>query len=740
MHDILPRQIWTDPVLSAQCKRYQLPFAGEIYSYNNSYANVTCQVDADSLYVPFCSSAPNPSINLNDSIPLRLGDPFVASTVPQIFVLGATLVIAWSLVIILLITPRTSFVLGTGLNRLGRSVLSNSGSPTVISVGGRPWLQKWAAFTVGISLFLATLRSFDAIELQYELGYENAQDITDQIANSTEIKIVRVISTTSLWLAQVQTLIRLFPRHREKVLIKWVGFGLIILDTIFAVLNGWSQTGNSTPSPRKYTEAVPALAYLFELALSLLYAAWVVYYSFVKRRYAFYHPKMGNICVVALLSYASIAIPVIFFVMDISKPELASWGDYVRWVGAAAASVVVWEWVERIEALEREERKDGILGREIFDGDDMLRRSPGTDFRWPRSRLFSKGRTGTSGGWSSSRSNIRDSTSQPTRTRSSGQSSDIPLENIREHSTATSTTLHRNSDPRARRNPQVSPPPITESPVSRSDTTSANSTIYAVVHHPVSTSASPAQPDTGLEPITSTTPLAPEQTLPKTQSRVNQSDAADAIDSDLTTDNQQSRTNRFVSVANPFKRRRQSPPPEVSRSAVDASGRPSAARWNSGRSSRNFLRLRRHVQVPATELPIIVVPAQPNGSVWSPSPDIIFDNTDEIGHETTSQNVSFSIPQMRPSSNRNSPNHSSSTSDSSSQRPYQHSPSQNSHTGGDHLTVNMAGSYHSSERGTSPLSILPSLQEHVETASTSSQIPADQNNSIFNGPRLPPSG
>ena len=33
---------------------------------------------------------------------------------------------------------------------------------------------------------------------------------------------------------------------------------------------------------------------------------------------------------------------------------------------------MVWEWVERIEALKRDERKDGILGREIFDGDEIL--------------------------------------------------------------------------------------------------------------------------------------------------------------------------------------------------------------------------------------------------------------------------------------------------------------------------------------------------------------------------------
>ena len=51
---------------------------------------------------------------------------------------------------------------------------------------------------------------------------------------------------------------------------------------------------------------------------------------------------MRNICLVAVLSLTSIMVPVVFFVLDISKPNFAGWGDYVRWVGAAAASVAVW--------------------------------------------------------------------------------------------------------------------------------------------------------------------------------------------------------------------------------------------------------------------------------------------------------------------------------------------------------------------------------------------------------------
>lgn len=274
------------------------------------------------------------------------------------------------LVIMLLITPRT--FLHEGAVVLGRRGFTNgpSGSDAGIGIGGRPWLQKVAALTVAISLTIATADTFRVAEDQYETGYMDAKILQREVENGTELKVIRVISDTFLWLAQAQTLIRLFPRQREKIIIKWTAFALITLDALFSVLNNFVYDGSSRP--RSFVDAVPALAYLFQLALSLLYAAWVMYYSITKKQFAFYHPQMRNICLVALLSLVAVLVPVVFFVLDISKPDVAGWGDYVRWVGAAAASVVVWEWVERIEALERDDKKDGVLGREVFDGDEML--------------------------------------------------------------------------------------------------------------------------------------------------------------------------------------------------------------------------------------------------------------------------------------------------------------------------------------------------------------------------------
>ena len=617
MAHLYARQIWADPTEtgSPRCTTYDLPSTGIIIVN----ATTTITLDGNAVYQPPCTAVPTTVPNATLPV-LELGDPFEASTVPQMFVLGCVLVISWSLLIMLLIAPRTSFIVngsGSGLLGSGGTRNGNGGPITAISIGGRPWLQKFAAATVGISLAIAAANSFKIIEDQYNEGFEDAEAVTIEVVGSLEIRIIRVISTTSLWLAQVQTLIRLFPRHREKVIIKWSGFGLIVLDTLFSILNNFVADGGDGPStvrPRHFTEAIPALSYLFELALGLLYAAWVFYYALVKRRFAFFHHKMRNICLVALLSIVSVSIPVVFFVMDIAKPDLAGWGDYIRWVGAAAASVVVWEWVERIEALEREERKDGILGREIFDGDEMLQTTT-SEVQWPWSRsIYKTHDSASSGSLSGARTHsfgaFKTSASKPSkRSRTS----------IRTQGRNTSTRTDTEAQTPLGRpvvEQRASPRHTTVSPVSRSDTTSANSTVYAVVHHPVS----PPVEQTRLETIAPGIRFAPD---PSTRSRVLFRNPIANEDQAPTSalNSAQALATRLQSVANPFKRRRHSPPPEVSRSAIDAAGAPSAARWAKSRSPKNLFRIKRQQQLQPSELPVVVVPAQPRGRVWSPPTD-----------------------------------------------------------------------------------------------------------------------
>ncbi|KAH2327517.1 hypothetical protein KXW87_004599 [Aspergillus fumigatus] len=626
---LTPRQIWANPTTTTSksyspgCTPFLLPSDGYVY-LNRSFA-ITLTENA--VFEPVCTSQPTDTRQPSPLLDTR--DPFYSSVTPQLYAIGCATVVSYLLVIILLITPRTFYVGGPGggANFLGRHGMisgSYSGNSSVVGVGGRPWLQKVAAILVAVSLTIASADSFRVAERQYNYGYSDAEALTEEVIDGTEIRVVRVISSTFLWLAQVQTLIRLFPRHKEKIMIKWAGFALIVLDTIFSILDKFLVKTNTT-RPRLYDDAIPALSYLFELALNLLYAAWVIFYSLSKHRYAFFHPKMRNICLVALLSLCAVLIPVIFFVLDIAKEEIAGWGTYIRWVGSAAASVVVWEWVERIEALERDERKDGILGRELFDGDEMLEVTPSEEVDWPRQTYGGgdrDGGSGTSSGWGG----VMGLANRPLRTRVG-----LPRGNRKPDKQRKTVS----SDVRRHGAGRPTPPPAATTPVSRADTTSAASTVYNVHYHPVSSPTPPVVMPHMEEEDEYETGQLKEMTMrtedgegdvgqPRLSAQQTREESPQIVNMD----------GRWRTLLNPFRKRRASLPREVASAQADEDpstaqedlygdegDRPRAACSKQGYLFPFNFRIRpgSDKRDADASLPVTVIPARRRGqNTWSP--------------------------------------------------------------------------------------------------------------------------
>ena len=681
------RQLWNLPTETAttyahRCTPFVLPSNG-VLSLEDSVITLTTNV----VFRPQCTGSGVSDV----STIADLKDPFYASTIPQTYVVAAATVIAWILVIMLIITPRTNFLGNSGTApgfSSGHGIIGGAtgGGTNLIGVGSRPWLQKAAALTVAISLTIATADTFECAENQYVNGYMDATRLRDEVLGSLEIRITRVISDVFLWLAQVQTLIRLFPRHKEKVLIKWIGFALILFDSLFSCLNSFMI--KSTHRPGQFVDAIPALSYLFELALALLYAAWVIYYSLTKRRYAFYHSKMPSISLIASLSLVAVLTPVVFFVTDVSNPDVAGWGDYFRWVGAAAASVVVWEWVERIEALERDEKKDGILGREIFDGDEMLDVTPSDDVVWTdvrrgrtRYRRNEKDGDGNDSGDNQLSAAERGlggmarrlwfRRNKPEQNGDRRPAPPHPPTIAQEAENGTKTNgqngIAFSSLPKPGRQNDESilggptPPPAVASPVSRTDTTSAASTVYVIQSNPLADVPQPVRRRVDANGYAA-----------RALAQVNE-ERSQARDPEKEEPEENSKTNQgrgngaWYAVSNPFKRKRASPPAEVQQarqmlsstiargttpvhnfSPWDIRNRIGVLAAETGEKLRDKKAARNRRQL--DNLPVTIIPAQPRGSerTWTPPNSTLRD----------------SIAQTREGvqSNENSPSHGASGS------------------------------------------------------------------------------
>ena len=614
--------------------------SGGLLSINPS---TTVTITSGVLYQPPCTEGPaflTVSGNSTSSVDDYRAH-FFASSTPLIYVVAVTTVIAWVLFIVLLILP--GGYLGIGRNGTSRWLRSRRlrgtlfDRPSVSNIGSRPWIQNVAAFLVTVALTTVTADTFKEAQSQYEMGYMNAKLLRQEVTGSLEVRIIRAISDLFLWLAQIQTLIRLFPRHKEKLIIKWIGFVLVCLDIIFSCLNSFLI--NTKRNPRSYQDAIPALSYLFQLALNLLYAAWVLYYALTKRRYAFYHPNMPNISIIALISIVSILIPAVFFLVDILQPAIGAWGDYFRWVGAAASSIVVWEWVERIETLEREEKKDGILGREVFDGDDMFDMTP-SDSSLGARHHSQRTDPGPDAPVHTLRPHVHRLGNLTRRWTGIDRARNVldPEEQAREDivNIQHRKSHRRKADRRKRHGSDADkhnvPPQPSTSPVDRANTTSANSTLYAVTYHPV------INTPPGFRETDRQNPATANATEPLSQGAKEHAGAGDAAENaNPPRSSLQHRVTNLISprsttsgwsvanlASNLFRRNPNSPPLEIknalSTDGVDETKQPPQQQRPSSRFGLRDRIASRSEKLDAKTVSQepTVIPAPPRGQPWSP--------------------------------------------------------------------------------------------------------------------------
>jgi hypothetical protein len=223
------------------------------------------------------------------------------------------------------------------------------------------------AMTTSLITYMAV--TVNMLQTQYAQGRYDA-DALRGVNQNLVCKIFAYIAELAIYFAQVQTLMRIFPRKRDKVIIKWTGFCLIALTMIFAALYQFLRPSAPPPSRRStswqiFLQILPPLNYLFSIALATIYALCVFYFGIIHRRVAFTVPAG---LILAFLSMACITMPVIFFCLDIWAQFVVGWGQYIRSIASIGSIVIVWEWIERVDEEEaKRDGKSGVLGRRIFE-------------------------------------------------------------------------------------------------------------------------------------------------------------------------------------------------------------------------------------------------------------------------------------------------------------------------------------------------------------------------------------
>ncbi|KAA8910839.1 hypothetical protein TRICI_004027 [Trichomonascus ciferrii] len=226
----------------------------------------------------------------------------------------------------------------------------------------RPFLQKFSITLSSVYLLTGFIFATRKLELQYNEGFQEGNLLRYELETSRAINILHVIFDTILLSMEVQTLMSLFPRQKEKRLIFWVGGALIVVSQVL-----WSVSVFDPNSNRKES-ALPAFVYLFQISISIMYFGCVVYYAVTKHRSAF-NRSLGFFSFVSML--ASVA-PIALFIVDVGGWWVVEWTDSVSWLTSILSIVTVWEWARRVESRERHREKDRVLGRQIYEDEGQV--------------------------------------------------------------------------------------------------------------------------------------------------------------------------------------------------------------------------------------------------------------------------------------------------------------------------------------------------------------------------------
>lgn len=223
----------------------------------------------------------------------------------------------------------------------------------------RPFLFKFSLVLASAYLLAITGVSMSELQKQHRNGYQSVSSLRRSL-RSPVIYGLNLAFNTILYLAEVQTTMLLFSRQKEKRIVFWIGGSLtVVAQTIWGISVFHQDVLNS---------ALPAFAYLFQIALAILFLCCTCYYA-ITHYHSVLDPDLLPITMFAMVAAAS---TLTLFIVDLADVWVIEWSDAVAWVATAVAIITVWEWFERSDKLERHRERNGILGRQIFEDEALF--------------------------------------------------------------------------------------------------------------------------------------------------------------------------------------------------------------------------------------------------------------------------------------------------------------------------------------------------------------------------------
>ncbi|ODQ77083.1 hypothetical protein BABINDRAFT_163818 [Babjeviella inositovora NRRL Y-12698] len=192
---------------------------------------------------------------------------------------------------------------------------------------------------------------------QHNLGYLSSDMLVDFYSSNIALSVIDLISVVLLQISQVQIVMRLFNRQKDKRIAFFAGVTLSLCSQVIWAVSQFGDGSETT------LVILPAFIYLLRIAMSILYLGLVMVYIFLKRQFVF----QKSLALLTVVVFIVVNLSIVLFVSDMANFWVSSLSEIFNVACYVASIVIPWEWINLINSLEKVKEKDGILGREIYE-------------------------------------------------------------------------------------------------------------------------------------------------------------------------------------------------------------------------------------------------------------------------------------------------------------------------------------------------------------------------------------
>lgn len=221
-------------------------------------------------------------------------------------------------------------------------------------------LLKISTFLSLVYMLITVIRTIVALHDQQRQGYLHGQAVVEVLNGSLYLNIIDLIVTLFLQVNQVQVVMRLFSRQKDKRLIFFIGvLALIASQSLWGVSKFHNFLDEAEAG-----KILPAFTYLIRIAIGMCYAAIFTAFILTKIKIAFANK---SIWLITLLTVILIYAPVAFFIADVSSTWAYELSEVFSVATYVICVVIPWEWCNKYNHIRKIIEKEGVLGRRFHE-------------------------------------------------------------------------------------------------------------------------------------------------------------------------------------------------------------------------------------------------------------------------------------------------------------------------------------------------------------------------------------